>query len=46
MPDGWPIPEPLQARHGMDPDTGRPRGVNLELGATLSAPLTPPVLRT
>jgi len=46
VPDGWPIPEPLQARHGMDPDTGRPRGVNLELGATLSAPLTPPVLRT
>ena len=46
VPDGWPIPEPLQARHGMDPDTGRPRGVNLEPGATLSAPLTPPVLRT
>jgi len=46
VPSGWPMPEPLQARHGMDAETGRPRGVNLEPGATLSAPLTPPVLRT
>ena len=46
VPDGWPMPEPLQARHGMDAATGRPRGVNLEPGARLSAPLSPPVLRT
>lgn len=46
VPDGWPMPEPLQARHGMDAVTGRPRGVNLEPGARLSAPLSPPVLRT
>lgn len=46
VPDGWPMPEPLQARHGMDAATGRPRGVNLESGARLSAPLSPPVLRT
>ena len=39
VPDGWPMPEPLQARHGMDAATGRPRGVNLEPGARLSAPL-------
>ena len=46
VPDGWPMPDPILARHGADPDTGRPCGVSLEPGATLNTPLTPPVLRT
>ncbi|NKB55859.1 MAG: TauD/TfdA family dioxygenase [Alphaproteobacteria bacterium] len=46
VPDGWPMPEAFFARYGTDPQTGRPQGINLPLGVTLNAPLTPPVLRT
>jgi hypothetical protein len=46
VPDGWPMPKQLMMRHGIDPDTGRPSGVNLEQGAALNALLVPPTLRT
>tara|TARA_B100000676_G_scaffold305250_1_gene359051 strand:+ start:3031 stop:4092 length:1062 start_codon:yes stop_codon:yes gene_type:complete len=46
VPDGWEMPAQFIARHGKDPNTGRPRGVNLEEGATLNTPLTVPALRT
>lgn len=46
VPDGWPIPDSFHARYGTDPETGRPRGINLPPGITLNAPLVPPVLRS
>jgi hypothetical protein len=46
VPDGWPMPDAYDARYGTDPQTGRPRGINLPPGIALNAPLTPPVLRT
>jgi hypothetical protein len=46
VPDGWPMPKQLMGRHGIDPDTGRPSGVNLEQGAALNVLLVPPTLRT
>jgi hypothetical protein len=46
VPDGWPMPKQLMRRHGIDPDTGRPSGINLEQGAALNALLVPPTLRT
>ena len=46
VPGGWPMPEQIVARHGKDPNTGRPGGVNLEQGAFLNTPLTAPDLRT
>jgi hypothetical protein len=39
IPDGWPLPEPLYARYGADPATGRPLGINLPPGANPNAPL-------
>ncbi len=45
VPDGWPLPEPFHARYGTDPQTGRPRGINLPTGVTLNAPLEAPGLR-
>jgi hypothetical protein len=44
--DGWPMPDAFFARYGTDPQTGRPRGINLPPGVTRTAPLTPPDLRT
>jgi len=38
-PDGWPLPEPLYARYGADPTTGRPQGINLPPGVQPNAPL-------
>ena len=38
-PDGWPLPEPLYARYGADPVTGRPQGINLPPGVSANAPL-------
>ncbi len=46
VPDGWPLPDAYFARYGTDPKTGRPQGINLPPGIDLTAPLTPPVLRT
>lgn len=39
IPDGWPLPEPLYARYGEDPATGRPLGINLPPGISTNAPL-------
>ncbi len=39
IPDGWPLPEPLYARYGADPETGRPLGINLPAGVARNAPL-------
>jgi len=44
VPDGKPIPEALYARHGADPDTGRPRGFHLPPGSLATVPLQPPEL--
>lgn len=46
VPDGQPIPKVLYARHGADPDTGRPQGFHLRSGMAYSVPLQPPELLT
>jgi hypothetical protein len=46
VPDGWPLPDAFFARYGADPQTGRPRGINLPPDVALSAPLSPPALPT
>ena len=44
VPGGKPIPDALYARHGADPETGRPQGFHLRPDMTYMVPIKPPEL--